>query len=77
MDRLVADALGERESFVERGQGVVIVPLTGQRQPAHEAAEEQRDEHAGLAGQQESLGLHPRRLVVVARPVAQQPADRQ
>src|SRR4030095_4832377 len=77
MDRLVAYPLGERQSFVERGQGVVIVPLTRQRQPAHEATEEQRDEHAGLAGKGESLGLHPRRLVVVAGPVAQQTADRQ
>ncbi len=77
MDRLVPHSFGQRESFVEGHERVVVVALPGQGQPAHEAAEEQRDQHARFAGQRQSFGLHLGRLPVVARPVSQEPADSQ
>ena len=77
MDRLVADALREREPLGERPERLVVVAFAGQRQPAHETTEQQRQEQAALARQRQTFGLKTRRLAVVADPVAQQPGDRQ
>ena len=62
---LVAHLFGEAEPLFKPGQGLVVVALAGQRQPATEETEKQRHQQVVLSGNAQALGLEGHRLGIL------------